>query len=79
MKKIMLAALFSSALSATVVFSVPANAATVSVVDGNAALISTAPVLQVQYRRCGFWYRECRIRWGFGPRFRRCLAIRGCL
>ncbi len=33
----------------------------------------------VQYRRCGFWRRECAFRWpALGPRFRRCLAIHGC-
>lgn len=37
-------------------------------------------VVPVQYRNyCGRWYQECRARWGAGWRFRRCLAIRGCL
>ncbi len=34
---------------------------------------------QVQYGRCRFWLRECRVRWGYGPRFRRCLARHRCL
>ncbi|MDX2265587.1 MAG: hypothetical protein NW215_11535 [Hyphomicrobiales bacterium] len=28
---------------------------------------------------CASWFRECRYRWGYGWRFRRCMAIRGCL
>lgn len=31
------------------------------------------------YPYCAAWYRECRYRWSYGWRFRRCLAIRGCL
>ncbi len=30
-------------------------------------------------RYCAAWYRECRIRWGYGWRFRRCMAIRNCI
>jgi hypothetical protein len=35
----------------------------------------------VGYRNyCGRWVSECRARWGLGTwRFRRCLAIRGCI
>lgn len=34
----------------------------------------------VQWRRCGFWRRECAVRWpGHGWRYRRCLAAHGCL
>ena len=33
----------------------------------------------VQWGRCGFWRRECAVRWpALGPRFRRCLAIHNC-
>lgn len=34
----------------------------------------------VQYRRrhCRRWNRECRARWGWGPRYRRCMIRRGC-
>jgi len=33
----------------------------------------------VQWRHCGFWRRECAIRWpARGPRFFRCLAVHGC-
>ncbi len=33
----------------------------------------------VQWGRCGFWRRECFVRWpARGPRFFRCLAIHGC-
>ncbi len=39
----------------------------------------TGLLTQVQWGRCGFWRRECAVRWpAFGPRFRRCLAIHGC-
>lgn len=32
-----------------------------------------------QFRsRCRRWSRECRIRWGWGPRFRRCMVRHGC-
>jgi hypothetical protein len=27
---------------------------------------------------CHYWYRECRERWGYGWRFRRCLRHHGC-
>ena len=34
----------------------------------------------VQYwrRHCRRWNRECRARWGWGPRYRRCMIRRGC-
>jgi hypothetical protein len=32
----------------------------------------------VQWRRCRWWNRECRARWGGGWRYRRCMARRGC-
>jgi hypothetical protein len=35
--------------------------------------------VQVQHGRCFYWYRVCRIRWGYGWRFRRCMAIHACL
>ncbi len=39
----------------------------------------TGLVTPVQWGRCGYWRRECTIRWpAHGPRFFRCLAIHGC-
>ncbi len=35
-------------------------------------------VQQAHYGRCRFWRHECRRRWGFGWRFRRCMVIHGC-
>ena len=33
----------------------------------------------VQYRRyCRRWNRECRARWGWGWRYRRCMRRHGC-
>ncbi|ADP71427.1 hypothetical protein Rvan_2202 [Rhodomicrobium vannielii ATCC 17100] len=43
-----------------------------------AAAYENTMVQTVQYGRCRAWIRECRARWGFGPRFRRCMAIHGC-
>jgi hypothetical protein len=33
---------------------------------------------KTQYRYCRRWNRECRYRWGYGWRYRRCMRIRGC-
>lgn len=30
------------------------------------------------YGRCRAWRRECAARWGWGPRYRRCLWRHGC-
>jgi hypothetical protein len=35
-------------------------------------------VQQVQYRYCRRWHRECRYRWGYGWRYRRCMRRHGC-
>jgi len=35
-------------------------------------------VEQVQYRYCRRWNRECRSRWGYGWRYRRCMRRHGC-
>ena len=44
-----------------------------------AAKAETGLVTQVQWGRCGFWRRECFMRWpARGPRFFRCLAVHGC-
>jgi len=33
----------------------------------------------VQFRRyCRRWHRECRARWGWGWRYRRCMIRHGC-
>jgi hypothetical protein len=41
--------------------------------------VSPSLVTKVQHGYCVDAYRLCRYRWGGGWRFRRCLAIRGCL
>jgi hypothetical protein len=35
-------------------------------------------VQQAQYRYCRRWHRECRYRWGYGWRYRRCMRRHGC-
>lgn len=40
---------------------------------------SSSAVEQVRYGRyCRQWHWECRSRWGFGWRYRRCMARHGC-
>ncbi len=53
------------------------NAAPITPI-GKALSSATSNVETVQFRSCRRWYRECRIRWGWGPRFRRCMIRRGC-
>lgn len=43
-----------------------------------AAAFENTMVQTVQHGRCRALIRKCRARWGFGPRFRRCMAIHGC-
>jgi hypothetical protein len=51
-----------------------------------AAFMSPAPevlageglVEQAQFRYCRRWHRECRYRWGYGWRYRRCMRRHGC-
>jgi hypothetical protein len=56
-----------------------ASAAGISpVTQGTSRVADQGQVEKVQYGRCGAWYRTCRARWGFGGRFRRCMALHGC-
>ncbi len=66
------------ALGLTAIGSAPtAQAAPLPTVTQPAQVQSA--VEHVQYRRsCRRWHRECRARWGFGLRFQRCMARRGC-
>ena len=53
---------------------VPLNTSPAADAKSEAGLLT-----QVQWGRCGYWRRECTIRWpARGPRFFRCLAIHGC-
>jgi hypothetical protein len=36
-------------------------------------------LLQVRHERCALWRRVCRVRWSQGWRYRRCMAVHGCL
>jgi hypothetical protein len=59
---------------------IPAGAAPQQTLSGINAKIEAGLATPVQWRRCGFWRRECAVRWpGLGWRFRRCLAIHGCI
>lgn len=35
-------------------------------------------VEKTHYRYCRRWHSECRYRWGYGWRYRRCMARHGC-
>ena len=53
---------------------VPLNSVPAAVAKSEAGILT-----QVQFRRCGFWRRECMVRWpALGWRYRRCLAYHGC-
>jgi Spy/CpxP family protein refolding chaperone len=68
------AAFASLAMAATV----PANAAQLPARPAGIEQ-SHSQVQTVDYRNyCGRWRAECRERWGFTWRFRRCVAARGC-
>ena len=55
----------------------PSQAVSLSSTAGVKA--ETGLATPVQWGRCGFWHRECFVRWpARGPRFFRCLAIHGC-
>jgi len=57
----------------------PSNAAGPPQPPMTSAVSGKSLVEQVQYgRRCGYWRRTCRFRWGFGWRYRRCLRRHGC-
>ncbi|MGE0024151.1 MAG: glycosyl hydrolase family 5 [Hyphomicrobium sp.] len=68
------------ALCAIIGFGVPSETQAASVASsGTQTLVTGSAVEQVAYGRyCRRWYRECRARWGFGWRFRRCLVRHGC-
>ena len=59
-------------------FSVPQIASAAGVAAPGANVRPSSAVEHVQHRRCRFWFRECRARFGGGWRFRRCLARHGC-
>lgn len=42
------------------------------------SLSADTTVEKVQMGRCRAWFRECRARWGWGWRFRRCMARHAC-
>jgi hypothetical protein len=72
-----LAALAAGALLALGVPS--ANAAPPAPAPLSKVLSQSSVTEPVQFRRyCRRWHRECRARWGWGWRFRRCMARRGC-
>lgn len=74
--------LAGAALAATLAMApVSSASASQNLLASIASVAETANpnVTKAQYGYCRRWYRECRYRWGGGWRFRRCLAIRGCL
>ncbi|HEU0060526.1 MAG TPA: glycosyl hydrolase family 5 [Hyphomicrobiaceae bacterium] len=60
------------------IFFMPQMSAAAGVIPPGAQITHQSLVEPVQYRRCRAWYRECRVRWRGGWRFRRCLARHGC-
>lgn len=65
------------AVGALIAFATPpANATPISPAAKN--LVAGTAVQTVQMGYCARWFRECRLRWGGGWRFRRCLVRHGC-
>lgn len=76
MQKLTLAALAAGAM---ICVSVPSHAAALSSSPAGKTLSGPSLIETVQYRRyCRRWHRECRARWGWGWRFRRCMRRHGC-
>jgi hypothetical protein len=64
------------ALGGAMLVAQPAAAAPMTQVPQT--LTGEALVEQVQWRYCRRWHRECRFRWGYGWRYRRCMRRHGC-
>lgn len=64
------------ALGGLAVLAQPAAAAPMSAVPQT--LAGETQVEKVQWRYCRRWHRECRYRWGYGWRYRRCMRRHGC-
>ncbi|MBN8910762.1 MAG: glycosyl hydrolase family 5 [Rhizobiales bacterium] len=72
-----------SVVASAFLFAAPvssASAAPASPSPGQSAAASQSVLVEpVQFRRhCRRWNRECRARWGFGWRYRRCMIRHGC-
>jgi hypothetical protein len=68
----------AAVMSPLVLTALPTHAVPMNALPAGANA-ETGLATQVQWRRCGFWRRECAIRWpGLGWRYRRCLTIHGC-
>lgn len=77
MRNLTLAALATGAMLCT---SLPSASAAPPATPLVGELLSQSTLTEpANYRRyCRRWYRECRVRWGWGWRFRRCLRRHGC-
>lgn len=69
--------LAAGAVCAMISFGVPSTQAA-PITPAAKSLAVELTVEHVQMRYCRRWYRECRARWGWGWRFRRCMARHGC-
>lgn len=77
MKKLTLAAVAAGAM---LCFALPAAQAAppASAPPIGKSLLGASGAEPAQFRRCRRWYRECRARWGWGWRFRRCMRRHRC-
>jgi hypothetical protein len=67
------------AAGAMICIGIPSSSAAPNAPALGKSLSQPSMVETVQVRRsCRFWYRECRARWGWGWRFRRCVVRHGC-
>jgi predicted transglutaminase-like cysteine proteinase len=75
-------ALAFSLVASAFLFAAPmpsASAAPASPAASPSLAGSQSVIEPVQFRRfCRRWHRECRARWGFGWRYRRCMIRHGC-
>jgi hypothetical protein len=69
-----------SVAASVLLFTAPtSSAAPTSASVGQSLVGAQSATEPVQFRRhCRRWHRECRARWGFGWRFRRCMVRHGC-
>ena len=78
MRKLTLAAIAAGAM---LCLGLPSANAAPQATNGLAKSLSQSSILTEPVRwnrRCRRWHRECRVRWGWGSRYRRCMIRRGC-
>ncbi len=71
---------FLSTIAALTLLAATTNASAAPLNQTAQPNVASSSLLEpVGYRSyCGRWASECRARWGFSWRYRRCMAIRGC-